>query len=66
MILAADSTNGVVMVPTSILKDYIAEGYQIDNKNFFDSLSDLNNHIISEIKSLRSLIKIHKEFGINR
>jgi len=66
MILAADSTNGVVMVPTSILKEYIAEGYQIDNKNFFDSLSDLNNHIISEIKSLRSLIKIHKEFGINR
>ena len=66
MILAADSTHGVVMVPTSILKENIAEGYQIDNKNFFDSLSDLNNHIISEIKSLRSLIKIHKEFGINR
>jgi hypothetical protein len=44
-----------------------AEGYQIEAPEyFFDCLSTLKNNIVSEIKSLSELKKIHKEFGINR
>lgn len=63
MILSADSINGVLTMP-----DFQeAEGYQIENEAyFFNSLSDLRKNIVSDIKSLRELINIHKVYGIKR
>jgi hypothetical protein len=63
MILSADDINGVLIMPNF----EEAEGFKIQHENYFyDSLSALKNPIVSKITSLRELVKIHKEYGINR